>query len=167
MSAGRRLRMVADLKSMRRCPAAAAGLARLRRLSVTDAQALGRLAYEAFKGGVDDHGEPVEDHIEDVRRTLAGDFGPLMIDASTAATAANAIVAAVIITWEHGGPFMPYCLTAPTFQRRGIATYLIARSAQTLRDQGHEQLALAVLDDNPARRLYLRLGFREAPLPTC
>lgn len=53
-------------------------------LTTDDASALGRLAFEAFRGGPDDHGESLDGHVDDMRRTLAGAFGPPMLDAPSA-----------------------------------------------------------------------------------
>ena len=50
----------------------------------------------------------------------------------------------------------------PDVRRRGIAKRLLARAIEELRDQGAEYLTLNVnLDNDAARTVYRRLGFRE------
>ena len=44
---------------------------------------------------------------------------------------------------------------------RGTGTVLVAGLAQVARQQGLPGMSLSVEPDNPARRLYERLGFRD------
>jgi ribosomal protein S18 acetylase RimI-like enzyme len=54
-------------------------------------------------------------------------------------------------------------VTAPTFRRRGFGERVVTRLLRWGRERGASTGHLAVMDDNaPARRLYAKLGFREA-----
>jgi len=49
----------------------------------------------------------------------------------------------------------------PDFQGRGIATALITRVVETLREQGARQLVVVTFTTNvPARRVYEKMGFK-------
>lgn len=138
-----------------------------RPLGPEDGPALGRLAFAAYRGSVDDHGETEDEHVEDLTATLAGRYGRLLTPASAAvADADGALTAAVLFTWWDALPLLAFVLTHPHDRGRGLATGLIAHAARTLADDGHRQVQLVVTETNPARALYTRLGFREAPIPT-
>jgi GNAT superfamily N-acetyltransferase len=85
---------------------------------------------------------------------------------SKAVPAGNELVAAALFTWWYDLPLLAFCLTHPDHQGRGLATRLVTHAARELAAEGHEAMHLAVTETNPARALYERLGFREAPLPT-
>jgi ribosomal-protein-alanine N-acetyltransferase len=53
------------------------------------------------------------------------------------------------------------CAIAPRYRGTGVGTAMIARVAETSRGRGARRLFLEVREDNePARRLYARHGFR-------
>jgi GNAT superfamily N-acetyltransferase len=78
----------------------------------------------------------------------------------------DGLAAAVIFTWWYDLPLLAFCLTHPEHRGHGLATRLITHAARELAAEGHEAMHLAVTESNPARALYERLGFREAPIPT-
>jgi len=49
--------------------------------------------------------------------------------------------------------------TLPGYRRRGVATVLLNQAAELARSRGANRLQLETDTDNPARRLYERLGF--------
>ncbi|NLE22152.1 MAG: GNAT family N-acetyltransferase [Actinobacteria bacterium] len=49
---------------------------------------------------------------------------------------------------------------APSWRRRGIGLRLLSEATARSRALGHAGVSLSVMPDNPARRLYERLGFR-------
>lgn len=53
-------------------------------------------------------------------------------------------------------------ITAPTHRGRGLATQLLARALDDAANDGATQAYLQVVNSNPARRVYERLGFRTA-----
>lgn len=157
-----RTRMLADLSAVPR-PAIETGS---RQVEETDARALGLLAFAAYRGTVDDEGESPDEQVAEMAATLAGRYGPLMTPSSRLIeSGTRAAVAAVVVTWWDGLPFLAFCMTHPDAQRRGIGRDLIGEAAHALAAQGHRQVHLAVTRANPALNLYRRLGFREAPVP--
>ena len=54
---------------------------------------------------------------------------------------------------------LAFALVLPAWQRQGVGSALIARSARALLARGSEHWTLAVTQGNPARRLYARMGF--------
>ena len=54
---------------------------------------------------------------------------------------------------------LAFAIVVPEWRNRGVGTALIAASARALLAASRTEWTLAVTDDNPARRLYKRLGF--------
>ena len=131
-----------------------------------DGTALGLLAYAAYRGSVDDNGEHEAWHVADLTAALAGEYGRFMEPVSRAVPDGDRFAAAVIFTWWDEMPLLAFCLTHPDHQRRGLATRLVTHAARELAADGHDAMHLAVTATNPARALYERLGFREAPIAT-
>jgi len=153
------LARLSDVPAPRGAPAS-------RPVRADDGPALGRLALAAYAGGVDDPGEPEDWHVEDLTAALAGRYGRLLTAVSAVVDADGSLAAAALFTWWDELPFLAFCLTHPERQGRGLATGLITHAARTLAAEGHREIHLAVTETNPARGLYERLGFREAPIPT-
>jgi GNAT superfamily N-acetyltransferase len=130
-----------------------------------DGTALGLLAHAAYRGSVDDNGEHEAWHVADLTAALDGEYGRLMTPVSRAVPAGDALVAAAIFTWWDELPLLAFCLTRPDRRGEGLATRLITHAARELAADGHDAMHLAVTETNPARALYERLGFREAPVP--
>lgn len=139
---------------------------RIRELGETDGPALGQLMWAAFHGTIDDQYATASDAAADAAGTLDGKWGPVLWQASLAAEVGPAIAAAVIVVEDnaHGyQPLLAFAMTHPVWQRRGIGQRLIEESVARLDAQGLRELHLAVTRDNPAIRLYQRLGFQIIP----
>jgi GNAT superfamily N-acetyltransferase len=158
----RRLRMIARLADVPAPPGPVAS----RPVGPGDGTALGLLAYAAYRGSVDDNGEHEAWHVADLTAALEDEYGRLMTPVSRAVPAGDGLVAAAIFTWWGELPLLAFCLTHPDHRGEGLATRLITHAARELAADGHEAMHLAVTETNPARALYVRLGFRAAPLPT-
>jgi GNAT superfamily N-acetyltransferase len=158
----RRLRMLARLADVPPPP----GPIGSRPVGAGDGAALGLLAYAAYRGSVDDNGEHEAWHVADLTSALEDEYGRLLTPVSKAVPAGDELVAAALLTWWYDLPLLAFCLTHPDHRGRGLATRLVTHAARELAAEGHEAMHLAVTETNPARALYERLGFREAPLPT-
>ncbi|MEV6412281.1 GNAT family N-acetyltransferase [Kribbella sp. NPDC051718] len=132
----------------------------LREPSPTDAEALGRLYYEAYN-------PPVVDNeaagIEDIRLTFEGTYGPLNLATSRLAFNGGEMIGAVLIVDRAPWPDTPDCpfiieaFTAPTWRRKGLASALLTECMA----QSPGRFALNVLPDNTAAlKLYGVLGFQ-------
>ncbi len=140
----------------------------VRPLVADDAPALARLMFDAFLGTTDDIGEPYEATEAEIARTFAGDYGAMLWSASFVAHAAPALplASASVVTLWREAPLLAFSMTAPAAKRSGLAGKLITASAYALRTLGYDQLMLVVTCGNdPAERLYERLGFREISPP--
>ncbi len=131
----------------------------VRAFHVDDASELGRLMFVAYRGTVDDHGETAEWHRQEATRTVGGEFGRVLWDASLVATEGDRLVATCLVTEEKGLPLLAFALALPEYQRRGLGTALITRSAAHLRTAGYQEWTLAVTEGSPALRLYRGMGF--------
>lgn len=141
------------------------GIAR-RGIERTDASALGKVMWSAFKGSVDDEYETISDAEQEVIQTMDDKWGPFVPYASLLAAIGQEIVSAAFVVFDqaHGlRPLLAFAVTIPEHQGRGIGGWLIENAVARLDAAGIGELHLAVLPTNPARRLYERLGFEEVP----
>lgn len=67
----------------------------------------------------------------------------------------------VIGLLELGDGIIETVAVAPAFQKRGIGTYLIRYAVNRLLEEGHQEIGLYCVTNNPARCLYEKLGFTE------
>jgi ribosomal protein S18 acetylase RimI-like enzyme len=56
--------------------------------------------------------------------------------------------------------YLDNVVTMPEFRGRGVATATVGRAIEASRASGDNALFLLTEEDNPARRLYERIGFR-------
>ncbi len=125
----------------------------------------------AFGPGHPDHEPTVEaQDLGQLHALLAGElFGPLYADASTAVVDAEGrVVACMVATlWEGigeewpGGPWLVDLFSVPGSPLL-LGRALLARAVAVAALDGHAAVGLAVNATNRARRLYERLGFRDA-----
>ena len=137
----------------------------VRLLEPADAPALARLMFDAYKGTVDDEGEPLEGAVAEVRKTFEGGYGPMVWGASFAIPSAEdpgVLDSASVVTLWRDEPLLAFSMTRPEAKRRGLAAALIRASAQSLARLGHGRLVLVVtVGNSAAERLYEKLGFQE------
>jgi ribosomal protein S18 acetylase RimI-like enzyme len=116
----------------------------------------------AYRDTVDYEGETEEDAVAEVERTLGGEYGPMIADCSFVASHEGRMVAAAIVVLSQDRPLLAYLLVEPEMSRKGIGTFLLQASGNTLLDAGHTELDLYVTEDNhPAVNLYRKVGFEE------
>jgi GNAT superfamily N-acetyltransferase len=134
-----------------------------RGLAASDVDELGQLMYDAYRHGVEDTGQSPGYHHDEAVKVLTGGYGDMIWDASLWATLnGRPGGATVVVDWtEQGETLLAFALVGPAARGLGLGGSLIARSGELLAAGGHADWALAVVPDNPAKRLYERLGFRE------
>ncbi len=95
--------------------------------------------------------------------TFAGAWGDMIWAASLWATLdGRPAGATIVVDWtEQGVTLLAFALVAPRGRGLGLGGSLIARSGEILARTGEREWGLAVVPDNPAKRLYERLGFVE------
>lgn len=115
---------------------------------------------DAYRGTVDDAGEGPDEARAEVNRLLIGGYGPFDFGASELVERDGGVVGATLVTMYEGAPMVAFSMTAPAWQRRGLARAGLLRGMARLRDAGATSVRLAVTDANtPALRLYESLGF--------
>lgn len=128
-----------------------------------DVETVGRLFWRAFgHGGTEGFDDQFAAEVE-VRDTLAGKWGPMVWEASLCALIDGRPAAASIVVLDdaHGmRPLLAFLVTDPVHQQQGLGAQLVSETLMRLTRCGIQELHLAVESDNPARRLYARLGFR-------
>jgi predicted GNAT family acetyltransferase len=134
----------------------------VRRLLPNDEPQLGQLMADAYRGGVEDHGESPEAHAAEARHTVAGGYGTVLWHASFWASRGGVVAGATVVSdWQEVGETgLSFALVHPDSRGRGLGGALISASGAALAAAGHRDWVLAVVPDNPARFLYQRLGFR-------
>ena len=128
----------------------------------TDAEPLAALLLDAYRGTVDDDGETIDDARREIAALFAGQYGELDTDASEVVRRDGALAAATLITRYRDVPFLAFSMTAPAWQRRGLARAGIERAISLLAARDERELRLVVTRANDvAVRLYERIGFQE------
>lgn len=145
--------------------AAALADARARPPTPADQAALAQLMLDAYRGSIDDEGETLADALAVVGQLYGGEFGTLMGSCSEVVEIGGSLVAATLLTLFAGGPFVAFSMTAPAWQRQGLARAGLQRAMARLADGDEPLLRLVVTEGNPAEHLYERLGFQRCPDP--
>ncbi|MFI5708624.1 GNAT family N-acetyltransferase [Kribbella sp. NPDC051620] len=132
----------------------------LRPPSPTDADALGRLYYEAYNPPVVENEAAA---IKDIHLTFEGTYGRLSLEGSRLAFTDVEMIGAVLVVDRAPWPGTPDCpfiieaFTSPAWRRKGLASALLTECMA--QSPGH--FALNVLPDNTAAlKLYEVLGFQ-------
>lgn len=122
----------------------------------------------AYRGSPDDEGETLAETVEVLRAAMAGGFGPWLPEASLVALDdAGDPVGGILSALDGDRPFVVFVFTRPERTRTGVASGLVSRACEILRDDGHDEIRLWVNQRNePALGLYRRLGFSEVAVPT-
>ncbi|NUQ53048.1 MAG: GNAT family N-acetyltransferase [Phycisphaerales bacterium] len=157
-----RRKLAADLAVSRTHAPVDAGA---RRVRVEDAEALGVLMLEAYRGTIDDGGETLDDARGEVVKTLTGGYGAFDFEASEVIEREGVVVAGTIVTHYEGLPMIAFSLTLPAWRRLGLARGGLLRAMERLTLAGHARVQLAVTRGNTAaERLYESLGFTDASI---
>lgn len=136
----------------------------MRPVQPEDTAALAHLMFAAYQGTTDfQPGSTQDDALEQIHKTLQGDYGEFLPQASFVMEESGTLLSATLITfWKpFRAPLLAFTMTAPEVKGQGLAALLLKASMNRLYYEGYNQLTLLVTDGNtPAQRLYQRLGFR-------
>lgn len=125
-----------------------------------DADALGVLLLDAYRGTPDDEGETPADARRIVREIFAGTAGTLMWSVSEVTEREGRLVSAVLVTLWQDLPLVAQLATAPDCQRQGLARAGLVRCINRLAAGDERELRLVVTQGNArAEALYESLGF--------
>lgn len=132
----------------------------LRNLRPADADKLGQLLYDAYKGTVDDDGQTLNDARQEAEGTLTGKYGNAIFPASYVVLAEETMVSACVVTHYKEKPLVAFAATLPQYQGKGLARLAMKQSIRSLADEGHSEVRLVVTAANErAKNLYEQLGF--------
>ena len=135
----------------------------LKLISETDAEVLGEIMLEAYKGTIDSEGETLEDAIGEVKGTLSGKYGKFLWDASMIAEVDSIPAAAILFTWSEKDnmPLLAFSMTHSKFKGRGLASALIRAGLKRLGEKDYKECCLVVTNGNePAMSIYKKIGFQ-------
>lgn len=133
-----------------------------RKIYQYDAESVGTLMYEAYRGTVDYDGETLAQSVDEITSTLNGKYGRVISEASYAVFEGSEAASAVIFVFfeKSNMPLLAFTMTNPKFQGRGYTTALVKRGMNALVDLGYTECCLYVTDGNqPAQSIYEKLGF--------
>jgi ribosomal protein S18 acetylase RimI-like enzyme len=142
------------------------GFARIRTARASDAGVLAELHARAYSD------DPVEstlfrerpDRLTDARHAIRGILGTGLGEwwprASFVAERSGAALGATLVNGFHG-PLITEVLVHPDYRRRGLATHLLARSVEAIRERTSDVPRLVVTETNQrAVALYQGFGFK-------
>jgi len=131
-----------------------------------DADALGDLLLEAYRGTLDDEGETSEDARRIARELFGGASGTFLWAVSEVTERDGRLVAATMVTLWQQLPFVAFMVTAPSHQRQGLARAGLVRAINRLAAGDETVVRLVVTQGNQrAEALYESLGFRPEAQP--
>ncbi|MFB7329395.1 GNAT family N-acetyltransferase [Streptomyces sp. NPDC056190] len=116
----------------------------------------------AFAAGHPDHhqGSDEEALNERLAPLLAGSvLGPVLPCSALVVDETDHVVAGAIVTDRNGLPWIADVFRQPGARYAGLGAHLLRRVLSDAAADGLTEVALAVSDANPARRVYEKLGF--------
>lgn len=120
---------------------------------------LAPLFHNAYHGSVDDEGETLQDWEEIIEDIKADKFGERIDDASFVICKNGELTSGIIIGLEDDYPYIISLVTAPKYQRQGLATKLTLPASKVLKEK-YKKFILYVNENNKnAIALYKKLGF--------
>ena len=137
----------------------------VRQVTPDDSEALSVLMLDAYQGTIDSAGsETIEVAREEVAGYLNGASGTPMLSHSFVVLDGDRPVSAVLVSRYEGVPFIAYLMTAASHKRRRLGSHLTSTALSSLHAAGEDRAHLWVTAGNePAERMYARLGFSEPP----
>lgn len=133
----------------------------IRTFDPADVPALGGLMHRAYVDTVDYEGETPEQSLEEVRKTIRGEYGSFVPHCSKVFARTGRLLCATLITRFQERPFVAFTFTDPAFAGQGLARSCMQAAMAELFAQGDRELRLVVtLANAPAVKLYTTLGFQ-------
>lgn len=118
---------------------------------------------DAYEGTVD--WEPGDDEsvaASEIRSTIAGSYGSFLEEASGVLTdKQGSPVSALFAAVNQDRPTILFVYTAKKHSGIGLASRLIRNATFQISRMGFTEISLFVSPQNPAKRLYEKLGFTE------
>jgi GNAT superfamily N-acetyltransferase len=116
---------------------------------------------DAFIGTPDYLGETLEELIDEISDVVDEGFAPLIKEASYRIEHEGITEAAILISFYQGQPLVSEIFTTKAHLGKGMASFLLRKSINSLYNLGYPKLILYVHPDNArAIKIYEKLGFR-------
>jgi ribosomal protein S18 acetylase RimI-like enzyme len=132
-------------------------------ISAFTVESLASLMVDAYEGTVD--WEPGDDEsvaASEIQSAIAGSYGSFLEEASGVLTDEQGNpVSALFSAVNQGRPTILFVYTAKQHSGIGLASRLIRNAAFQISRMGFTEISLFVSPQNPAKRLYEKLGFTE------
>jgi GNAT superfamily N-acetyltransferase len=154
-------RIALPAKPARERSRACVGL-KLRPGAADDAEALGALMLDAYRGTLDDEGEDLSDAVAQVRGFFAGKSGRPIPEASIVAWRGSTPVCFCAVAWleQRGCPFVAYIVTASAAKGQGVGRFVLETALKRAARAGHGEVRAFITDGNaPSERLFAAAGF--------
>lgn len=135
---------------------------KVRNPTLEQAEPLGALLLDAYRGTPDDEGETAADAVAEVKGYFAGKHGRAMPEASTVAWRGQEPVALCFVAWWQARdvPFIAFIGTRADSKGSGIARLLLGESLRRLSRAGHAECRAVITDGNaPSEALFKGRGF--------
>jgi len=131
----------------------------LRYVAPDDGFDLARLFVQTPSLPQPDPPQHLADWIDRTLATLRGDSGTLLDGCSFVAEGRSGIIGALLVILQAGVPRIVDLAVAPTFQRHGIGTALVAATLDGLHGARYPAVLATVAASTPHESLLLNCGF--------
>jgi len=130
--------------------------------SADDKQALAKLMLDAYRGTIDFDDETIDDALHEVESYFLGSTGAAWLDSSWLVFEEHRLLCASLVSfWDNRKvPLLAYVMTSAESKGKHLATAAVARSLQSLIDQGQGEIRAVITTGNiPSEKVFARLGF--------
>ena len=135
-----------------------------------DADSLGTLLWNAYRGTIDYRDETVDAMKDEARGFFAAKYGPPLPDACLVReTDGRPIAAALLCNWNEpeavvSGPLVAYAIVHPEFRGQGHGIAVVNAALARLAAAKWGRVYAVITEGNvPSEQLFARLGFERVP----
>lgn len=151
--------MIKYAKDLKDTPRFALGLSG-NSIGLEDLTELTDRVYESYNSS--QRTENLWDINRQLKKTMAGEYGPYVEDASFAMKKDGVIVSGLMVTLNGSAPILNLMFTLPRYRRQGYASKLLEASFLALKERGFKHLySFMELKDYLARDFAEAMGFYE------
>ncbi|MGL4374256.1 MAG: GNAT family N-acetyltransferase, partial [Turicibacter sp.] len=100
---------------------------------------VGAALFDAYQHTEDGEGVTLQAAINEIGTIMGGEYGPFLSEASFVIQDDHEVVTVILITLFEDQPFVTYLFTKKSYQSQGLATYLLVKSATSLKQMGYSE----------------------------
>ena len=142
-----------------------------RAVDESDADSLGALLWEAYRGTIDYRDETLDEMKVEARDFFAAKYGPPLLDACMVREIdGRPIAAALLCNWSEwdavvSGPLVAYAIVHPEFRGQGHGIAVVNAALARLAAAKWGRVYAVITEGNmPSEQLFARLGFVRFPV---